>query len=137
MRTKSLFLLVYLCISLCALHLSIPSFAERGIISARDTLIAIDPLPGPNPGYIPHAPVIIPISAEYESSSSSVLLTFRHDIGEIEVDITNMSNGGFLSEWIDTQNLYAIIPLTSGSGHYIMIFSLSSGQQYQGEFDVY
>ena len=135
MRTTSSSFLIFLCISFCVLQISIPSFAEQAKVSARDSLIVIDPLPGPNPGYFPHAPSIVPISASFDAQLNSVILTFNNSLGEIEVALMNTSSWGYDFRIIDTQYLFAIIPLTLGSGHYLILFTLPSGQQYQGEFD--
>lgn len=53
-----------------------------------------------------------------------IILYFSSNLGEIEVEV------------IDTQFLPAIVPISGGPGHYIITFTLPSGQQYQGEFDV-
>ena len=37
---------------------------------------------------------------------------------------------------IDTQFLYATVPIIMGPGHYIVLFTLPSGQRYKGEFDI-
>ena len=104
---------------------------------AADTAIVILPTPGTNPGPDgPRSPAFIPISAYYDSLVSSVLLSFRSNLGEIEVEVLNPTTGGYSYTLIDTQFLYSVIPITLGSGHYIIIFTLPSGQQYQGEFNV-
>lgn len=104
---------------------------------AADTAIVILPTPGTNPGPDgPRSPAFIPISAYYDSLVSSVLLSFRSNLGEIEVEVLNSTTGGYSYTLIDTQFLYSVIPITLGSGHYIIIFTLPSGQQYQGEFNV-
>ncbi|MBR1927031.1 MAG: hypothetical protein IJ840_04685 [Bacteroidales bacterium] len=36
----------------------------------------------------------------------------------------------------DTRYLSATIPITMGSGHYVLLFTLPSGKRYIGEFDV-
>lgn len=100
-----------------------------------DSLIIVLPLPDPNPN-IPRSPSIVPISASYESQFNSVILTFNQNLGEIEVEILNTFTGFYDSGFIYTQFQSAIIPITGGPGHYIITFTLPSGQQYQGEFDV-
>ena len=67
---------------------------------------------------------------------SSVLLTFSSNLGEIEVEVMNTTTGGYVSGTIDSQFHYATIPITGGSGHYLIIFTLPSGRKYGGEFDV-
>ena len=111
--------------------------SENVRISSSDTVIVINPIPeqGPEPNG-PRSPALIPISAYYDSSMSSVLLSFRSNLGEIEVEVLNSTTGGYSSLSADTQFLYAVIPITLGSGHYIITFTLPSGRQYGGEFDV-
>lgn len=100
-----------------------------------DSVINVIPFPNPNPN-IPRSPAIVPISASYESLFNSVILTFNQNLGEIEVEILNTFTGFYDSGFIYTQFQSAIIPITGGPGHYIITFTLPSGQQYQGEFDV-
>ena len=112
-----------------------PSFAT--ITSAADSVIVIDPFPGFDPGNGgPKAPVFVPISASYDSVTSSVILFFTNNLGEIEVEVLNSTTGGRFTSIVDTQFLYAIIPVNLGPGHYIITFTLPSGQQFQGDFYV-
>ena len=67
---------------------------------------------------------------------SSVLLTFSSNLGEIEVEVMNTTTGGYDSGVVDSQFLSAVIPITGGSGHYLITFTLPSGRKYGGEFDV-
>ena len=101
-----------------------------------DSSIVIDPLPGVSPVNGPRSSVIIPITASYESVLSCVILSFSYNLGQIVVEIMNTTAGGDTSYIIDTQFLSAIIPVNFGIGHYILTFTLPSGQQYRGEFDV-
>ena len=116
------------------LFFQVPSFATMS--AAADTVIVIDPFPILNPGPGgPKTPVVVPIAAYYESMTSSVILSFIRDLGDIEVVLLNTNTAGYYSDYIDTQYLYAIIPISLGPGHYIITFTLPSGQQYQGEFN--
>ena len=105
------------------------------LISKPDSIIVLDPFPIPG-NDIPRSPTVVPISASYEPLLSSVLLTFTSNLGEIEVEITNTTSGGYVSGTIDTQYLSSMIPISMGSGHYILLFTLPSGRQYIGEFDI-
>ena len=100
-----------------------------------DTVIVINPFPIPG-NDIPRSPALVPISAQYMSLLSTVILTFTSNLGEIEVEITNTTSGGYASGTIDTQYLSSIIPISMGPGHYILLFTLPSGRQYIGEFDI-
>lgn len=102
---------------------------------SADSTITIIPFPISNPTP-PKAPAVVPISASYESILTSVILAFSYDLGEIEVEVLNTISGFFNSGFIDTQFLSAVIPISGGPGHYIITFTLLSGQQYCGEFDI-
>jgi hypothetical protein len=103
----------------------------------EDSSIVISPIPGNNPDPpIPRTPMFVPISASYDTMLTSVSLYFTHDLGEIEIEVLNSTTGGYNSGIVDSQYLSAIIPITMGPGHYTITFTLPSGQQYQGEFDV-
>ena len=103
--------------------------------TVTDTIIIIDPIHEPDIP-IPRTPSMVPISATYNSMMSSILLYFESNLGEIEVEVLNTYTGYYDSGYINTLFLSAIIPITGGQGHYIITFTLPSGQQYQGEFYV-
>ena len=58
-----------------------------------------------NGNNIPRSPALVPISAHYMSLLSIVILTFTANLGEIEVEITNTTSGGYVSGTIDTKYL--------------------------------
>lgn len=130
-QTKQSILLILLCFSLA----SVNGYSRGTVSTCSDSTIVINPIPAQDPGPERPRSESAPIIASYESVLSSILLYFTRNIGEIEVDVLNSTNGGFCSYNIDTQFLYAIIPINLGSGHYILTFTLPSGQQYQGEFN--
>ena len=101
----------------------------------EDTVIVIWPNPEIDPGGRPRSEVFVPISASYDSMLSSVILYFTSNLGEIEVEVLNTTTGGYDAGTIDSQLLYATVPITMGPGHYLIIFTLPSGRQYKGEFD--
>ena len=104
--------------------------------SSRDSIIVISPVGDPGTdGNGPRSPAIVPISASYEPLLSSVFLTFTSNLGEIEIEVINTTIGGYFSAFVDTQFLYATVPITMGPGHYMLLFTLPSGRQYKGEFD--
>ena len=100
-----------------------------------DSVITIIPFPVLNPTP-PKAPVLVPISASYESSLNSVILWFSHDLGELEVEVLNTISGYYSSAFVDTQFLSSVIPISGGPGHYTITFTLTTGQQLCGEFNV-
>lgn len=137
MRTKFQILMrIKLLLFLAALLCLAAQTPAKAMTEVADTVIVIEPLPGYQPGHGPKAPFIVPIHAHYVSLLSTVILTFTANLGEIEVEITNTTTGGYDSGIIDTQYLSDSIPITMGSGHYIILFTLPSGRRYIGEFDV-
>ena len=111
--------------------------ASETLASSKDSSIVITPIGDQGgDGHGVRLPVQIPISASYEAMLSMVFLTFSHNLGEIEVEVLNTISGYYDSGVIDTQYLFAVIPISGGPGHYIILFTLPSGQQYQGEFDI-
>lgn len=122
-------------VSLLLLSMPNKSFAKQAFSCSRDSSIVINPYPFPNPN-IPRSSEVIPIAASYNSVLSSVILSFTQNLGETEVEVLNTTTGGYYSDFIDTQYLYAILPINLGPGHYIITFTLPSGQQYQGVFDI-
>ena len=106
-------------------------------VTVADSIIVISPIPELDSGsHGPRAPMVVPISASYDSMLSSVILSFTSNLGEIEVEVLNTTTGGYVSDFVDTQFIYATIPITMGPGHYILLFTLPSGQRYRGEFDL-
>ena len=111
------------------------AYATEPVPCLEDTVIVIWPNPEIDPGGRPRSEVFVPISASYDSMLSSVILYFTSNLGEIEVEVVNTTTGGYDVGTIDTQLLYATVPITMGPGRYLIIFTLPSGRQYKGEFD--
>jgi hypothetical protein len=114
---------------------SSPTFAKRGMACSKDSIIVLIPQPEIPPGTGPRSDSSVPILAGYDSSLSLVYLYFKSNLGDVEVALLNTSTAGYYSDYIDTRYLYAILPITLGPGHYIITFTLPSGQQYQGGFN--
>ena len=123
----------------CALLLLlgiVPNPSSWAMKTTCDTVVVIEPYPGSNPDpERPRMPAFIPISASYEAVLSTVFLTFTSNLGEIEVEVMNTTSGGYDSGTIDSQFLSATFPITMGPGHYLILFTLPSGQRYKGELD--
>lgn len=134
--TKRSFLLLVIEILFLTTLCSETVYATEPLPCLEDTVIIIRPNPEIDPGGRPRSEVFVPISASYDSMLSSVILYFSSNLGEIEVEVLNSTTGGYDFGIIDTQFLSATIPISFGPGHYIIIFTLPSGQRYRGEFDV-
>ena len=82
------------------------------------------------------APVRVPITAYYDSFTSSIIVSFIYDIGDVDVNVTNTSTGDFLEGTINAYGAPAIISISSATGYYNIHFVLSSGAEYYGEFEL-
>ena len=131
MRLSLLLLSLLFSTQVCFGATSLPKNGE-----VTDSVIFIEPFPGSNPGSGPRIPAFIPISASFDASLSTLFLTFTSNLGEIEVEVMNTTTGGYDSDTVDTQFLYAAVPITMGPGHYLILFTLPSGQRYKGELDI-
>ena len=110
---------------------------KESLSSIKDSSIVITPIADQLPsGPGPRMPAFIPISASYEATLSTLFLTFTSNLGEIEVEVLNTTTGGYDSGTVDTQFLYATVPINMGPGHYLILFTLPSGQRYKGELDI-
>ena len=95
------------------------------------------PLGDPAPGYNdPRSPALVPISASYVESLSCILVNFKYDLGEVDYELVNLSTSGTISGSIDSDSGSQIIMMSGAPGYYSITFTLSSGTQYYGEFEI-
>ncbi len=95
------------------------------------------PLGDPSPGYNdPRSPELVPISAIYVESFSCILVNFKYDIGEVDYELVNLTTNGTAYGTIDSDSGSQIIIMSGDVGYYSIIFTLSSGTQYYGEFEI-
>jgi len=76
----------------------------------------------------------IPIQAFYDSTTSTVCISFSQNLGEIELIITNLLNGDYVTYIIDTHLGSIILPINGDAGLYRLLFLPSIGPTYEGEF---
>ena len=69
-------------------------------------------------------------------SGGVIYLVFAGDYGDIEVSVEELTTGPILHTVVDSSALYAVIPFTTDFGNYYISFTLSSGQEYIGEFSI-
>ena len=83
-----------------------------------------------------HAPALIPISAAYYASLSTIVVNFQFNMGSVSVEIENETTGEYTQTTVNA--LAGPMPfLISGTaGHWIITCTLSNGVQYYGEFEV-
>lgn len=91
----------------------------------------------PNPdNSAPRSPALVPISASYVESLSCILVNFKYDLGEVDYELVNLSTSGTESGTIDSDSGSQIIMMSGDAGYYSITFTLSSGTQYYGEFEI-
>ena len=76
----------------------------------------------------------IPITAYY--AGDTVYVTFLEDLGVVDITIVEVSNGVILQTAVDSSTLSAILPLSISTGEFYIYFTLSTGVNYIGSFNL-
>ena len=92
--------------------------------------------PGLGDKPIIRSPALIPISACYYSSLSTILVNCSIDLGSMTVEIENITTGTFSQTSIDaTQGVHAFA-ISGDAGIYEITFTLTGGHEYIGSFEI-
>lgn len=89
-----------------------------------------------NGGPLHHAPALVPISATYFSSLSSIVASYLYDLGSVTVEIENQTTGEYSQSVVNALAGPMPFIISGTSGHWRISFTLSSGVCYYGEFDI-
>lgn len=116
-------------VSIC----SVNSFAQ-----SQKTEIPIYVKNNNNPTTIHHpkSPALIPIEAYYESNMSVIMLSFKRDLGVVEVEVFNQSTGEYLEGNIKANVGVSVLKISGNAGFYQIKFILTDSSEYVGEFEV-
>lgn len=125
---------LFITISLALSLLFLPSSGAKANDS-KDGEIVISPVKDQPQGHINRSPALIPISAYYDSFSQNILISFTGNLGIIEIEIMNETNGDYWDIEVDSQNS-SVIYIGDESGLYEIVFTLQSGVQYHGYFEI-
>lgn len=82
------------------------------------------------------SPSMIPIEAYYDSFVSGIAVTFLHDLGEVDVNVTNHSTGECLDGTMSALAGMTILPISGTEGLYTVTFTFPDGPEYYGEFEL-
>lgn len=82
------------------------------------------------------APTTIPVSADYLSSISSLMLFFNQDCGAVGITINNISTGDSEYYSFNASIGTYYFPIQNGVGNYIVYITLSNDITLFGEFSV-
>lgn len=85
----------------------------------------------------PHrAPEYVPIQAYYEESLSFVCMSFAYSLGDLDITITNLTDGTYADYEVDSSLGSAILPMSGNTGIYNVLIVTAGGIQYGGEFEI-
>jgi len=121
-------------ILLLTLLVSLSSFAVQSPIDS--TNIVIKPGDEKETHYPNRGVIDVPITAYFDGFTSTVFISFSNDLGDVDTEITNLYTSETQYEVVDAYDSPVAIPITGTSGLYSLVFTLSSGAQYIGEFEI-
>lgn len=78
----------------------------------------------------------VPIIASYNPSLYRISLEFLYNIGDIEIQLNNLTAGGSVSVPTNTNCGNVYIPIVLGSGYYCLEFLIDGVTMYYGYFNV-
>ena len=119
---------------LSALLLLVPSWPVKA--DGGDVQIPVNVGDGGtnNGGPTHHAPVLVPISAVYYSSLSSIVASYLYDLGSVTVEIENQTTGEYSQSVVNALAGPMPFIISGTSGFWRITFTLSPGSVYYGEF---
>lgn len=92
------------------------------------------------PANYPETPIpnrnLVPITAYYNETLSSIIVSFNSDIGNVEMTITNQATGEIMGETINAFLNPVVVPLFNSTGVYSIVFELSNGEIFSGELEL-
>ena len=78
----------------------------------------------------------VPIQAYYEENLSSVCMSFAYSLGDLDITITNLTDGTYADYEEDSSLGSAILPISGNTGIYNVLIVATGGIQYGGEFEI-
>lgn len=123
---KKVFLTLMFALSLVAM-VQTPAFADPDVIPIGKLR------PG---GEIPRSPDEIPVAASFSVSASCIYITVLSDVGNIDIELENLTTGEYSLTFVNSSTGSTIIPFSGSSGSWVITFTLASGEEYVGEFEI-
>jgi hypothetical protein len=100
--------------------------------AGEGTPIVVSPKPPFDPDAL-RAPGSIPISAMVEGNT--VYVAFTGNLGDVDYELVNFDTLEVVSDQVEGTGL-VLIPFSGDSGSYAITFTIESGAQFYGEFDL-
>lgn len=121
------------------LSLFVAVFSSMAVVQADDddpTVIIITDGGSNSGGPFSHAPVMLPIEGVYYSATSSIIITYLANLGQVTVEIENQTTGEHNLSVVNA--LAGTMPfiISGAPGCWTITFSLSSGTVYSGYFQI-
>lgn len=84
------------------------------------------------PKQCPRDLIQVPIACFY--SNGSLFFTFMEDLGELEINVTNLDTGTEIFDEIDSFCGNALLEVPESSGEYQIEITTENGDSYYGEY---
>ena len=104
-------------------------------VSSADTLDIPVRVSKPG-GHVTRTPDLIPFSCVADTEMQMIGFSFQFDIGDVIIEIENLTTGDYSQTTIDSSIGGSVIPFSASSGSWRITISLESGVVYIGEFYV-
>ncbi len=96
--------------------------------------IPIRPVKDDNPVQRPHSLDVLPLRAYYDSMSSSIVVVFSKNIGDVEIEVYNYSTGNIQNVMVASDSGSVVIQDVYDEGHIQIRFTVDSDLRYLGVF---
>ena len=83
----------------------------------------------------PRSQGTVEINAYYDDASCSVVATLANAGTSVDVSIENLSTGESYNDSVSGNGI-AVLPISGSSGVWVITFTLSGGEVYEGEFEL-
>lgn len=119
-------LLLSLLLALCTVT---PALADETIIirMAKDQT---------NGEVIHRAPAQIPLTCAFSEENSAITVVYFDDLGSASINIDNNSTGEECQYIVNAVTGVQVIPFSGTPGFWTILFRLSNGTSYFGEFEI-
>lgn len=96
--------------------------------------ILIRPVKDDNSVQRPHSLEVLPLRAYYDSMSSSIVVVFSKNIGDVEIEVHNYSTGNIQNVMVTSGSGSVVIQDIYDDGYYQIRFTVDSELRYMGVF---
>lgn len=75
-------------------------------------------------------------AASVDTDLGIVYVAFLANVGDIDIEVENLSSGWSTDIEADTSSAGVIIPISAAAGSWLITITLSNGTKYFGEFEI-